>query len=266
MWKRVEAVVDDIRPLIQSVGIDAKVVDVIDQVVTIELVRTDAQARPDLQRLRDFVAKEVVHEIAEVTAVEFEGDLAAPAAAPAPTGTQVTFTPPDAEADTVVITLDRTAAPAATTVFDDAASAADWPLAAAALAGPGVVSVSGRDKRLIVARAADAAWEAVLPALENALSSTAAPADAGGDLRAAVEQLIEERINPALASHGGFIQVTEVQGSELWLLMGGGCQGCAQSQATLRQGVAQTIREALPQVTAIHDATDHAAGENPYFT
>lgn len=264
MWKRVEAAVDDIRPLIQSVGIDAKVVDVIDKVVTVELTRTDAQARPDLQRLRDFVAKEIVHEIDEVESVEFEGDLAPPAPAPAPSGPQVSYSPPDAEADTVVLTLDRTAAPAATTVFDDPASTADWPLAAAALAVPGVVSVIGRENRLIVARSEDAGWDAVLPALEKALGGAAAPADVG-DLRAAVEQLIEERINPALASHGGFIQVTEVKGSELWLLMGGGCQGCAQSQATLRQGVAQTIREALPQVTAIHDSTDHAAGENPYF-
>ena len=37
MWNRVEEVVDDIRPLIRSVGVDAKVVDVIDRVVTVEL-------------------------------------------------------------------------------------------------------------------------------------------------------------------------------------------------------------------------------------
>ena len=265
MWKRVEAVVDDIRPLIQSVGIDAKVVDVLDQVVTIELLRVDASARPDLQRLRDFVAKEVQHEIPEIQGVEFEGDLAASAPAATPAGSRVTYATPDAEADTVVLTLDRAAAPTATTVFDTADAAAEWPLAAAALAVPGVVSVVGRDTRLIVARDADAAWDTVLPALEAALSGPAVPGDSGG-LRAAVEALIEERINPALASHGGWIKVTDVQGSELTLLMGGGCQGCAQSQATLRQGVAQTIRDALPQVTAIHDATDQEAGENPYFT
>ena len=34
----------------------------------------------------------------------------------------------------------------------------------------------------------------------------------------------------------------------------------------LRQGMERMIREHVPEVTEIHDVTDHDAGENPYFS
>jgi Fe/S biogenesis protein NfuA len=34
---------------------------------------------------------------------------------------------------------------------------------------------------------------------------------------------------------------------------------------TLSQGIAQTIKEAIPEITNIIDVTDHASGENPYY-
>ena len=83
MWNRVEEVVDDIRPLIRSVGVDAKVVDVIDRVVTVELSRTDEDSNPDLVRLRTFVAREIQAEMPEVREVVFEGELAPPPPKPA---------------------------------------------------------------------------------------------------------------------------------------------------------------------------------------
>ena len=43
------------------------------------------------------------------------------------------------------------------------------------------------------------------------------------------------------------------------------CQGCAAVDVTLKHGVEAAIRAAVPQVTAIVDATDHAAGTNPYY-
>ena len=47
--------------------------------------------------------------------------------------------------------------------------------------------------------------------------------------------------------------------------MGGGCQGCSAASVTLRQGIHGTLRERVPEVGAIYDDTDHAAGLNPYF-
>jgi len=57
----------------------------------------------------------------------------------------------------------------------------------------------------------------------------------------------------------------DVKGDEVFVQMGGGCQGCAMSRMTLRQGVERMLREALPELSAVHDVTDHDSGENPYF-
>ena len=47
--------------------------------------------------------------------------------------------------------------------------------------------------------------------------------------------------------------------------MGGGCQGCAASSVTLRQGVHAAFRKASPYLGSILDETDHSAGKNPFF-
>lgn len=77
--------------------------------------------------------------------------------------------------------------------------------------------------------------------------------------------LITSRINPAVQSHGGFIELIDVLDHDIIVRMGGGCQGCASSTATLRQGIEQTFREEIPNLGQVIDATDHTAGVNPYY-
>jgi Fe/S biogenesis protein NfuA len=81
-----------------------------------------------------------------------------------------------------------------------------------------------------------------------------------------VRQLLDQQINPALAMHGGFAGLDRVEGDVAYVTMGGGCQGCAVSAMTLREGIARSIREAIPEITEVVDVTDHALGENPYYT
>ncbi len=80
-----------------------------------------------------------------------------------------------------------------------------------------------------------------------------------------LQQLLERHINPSLASHGGYAELVKMDGTVAHILMGGGCQGCAMSAATLRQGIEVMIAEAIPEITEIVDVTDHEAGENPFF-
>lgn len=87
-----------------------------------------------------------------------------------------------------------------------------------------------------------------------------------GPLAERVQELLDTQVNPAIAAHGGQILLADVKGTELFIEMTGGCQGCAMSRMTLRQGVERMIQQAVPEVTAIHDVTDHSAGENPYYT
>ena len=88
-----------------------------------------------------------------------------------------------------------------------------------------------------------------------------------GTVTERVNQLLEQSINPALASHGGFAQLVEiVDGTRAVVTMGGGCQGCAVSALTLREGIQKSILEHVPEITEVVDATDHEAGENPFYT
>lgn len=80
-----------------------------------------------------------------------------------------------------------------------------------------------------------------------------------------LQQLLDLHINPSLAAHGGYAELVKMEDTVAHILMGGGCQGCAMSAATLRQGIEVMIAEAIPEITEIVDVTDHEAGENPFF-
>jgi Fe/S biogenesis protein NfuA len=90
--------------------------------------------------------------------------------------------------------------------------------------------------------------------------------DLHGDIADKVRQLLDQAVNPMLAAHGGFASLVGVEDTKVFLSMGGGCQGCAVSAMTLREGIETQIRAAIPEVTDIVDVTDHDAGENPYYS
>ena len=81
-----------------------------------------------------------------------------------------------------------------------------------------------------------------------------------------VHELLETQINPAVAMHGGYIELLDVIDNNVYIRMGGGCQGCGMADVTLKAGVEELIRENIPAVGQILDTTDHAAGTNPYYS
>lgn len=86
------------------------------------------------------------------------------------------------------------------------------------------------------------------------------------EIASRIQMVIDSEINPGIASHSGVITLNRVTGNTVYITMGGGCQGCAASTITLRQGVHHAFRNEVPQVGAILDETDHAAGTNPYYS
>ncbi len=91
--------------------------------------------------------------------------------------------------------------------------------------------------------------------------------DLTGTLEEKVKQLLDLSINPALAAHGGFASLVKIEAETIvHVLMGGGCQGCSMSAQTLTEGIKTSIMEAIPEVTEVVDATDHTAGENPFYS
>jgi Fe/S biogenesis protein NfuA len=81
----------------------------------------------------------------------------------------------------------------------------------------------------------------------------------------AIQDLLDNKINPGVASHGGFVSLVDFKDETAYIAFGGGCQGCGMIDVTLKQGVEVMIKEAIPQVKEIVDTTDHSRGSNPYF-
>ena len=80
-----------------------------------------------------------------------------------------------------------------------------------------------------------------------------------------IQELIDERINPAVAAHGGQIELLDVEDDAIYIHMGGGCQGCGMANATLKHGIEAMIQEEFPEIKQVIDTTDHASGTNPYY-
>jgi Fe/S biogenesis protein NfuA len=89
--------------------------------------------------------------------------------------------------------------------------------------------------------------------------------DLDSDLARRVLAVLERDVNPNIAAHGGHAELVGIEGSTAYLRLGGGCQGCGMATVTLSQGIEVAITEAVPEIDAIVDVTDHASGNNPYF-
>ena len=86
-----------------------------------------------------------------------------------------------------------------------------------------------------------------------------------GAVAQAVMQVLEEQINPAIASHGGRAELVAVEDSIAYLRLSGGCQGCGMASVTLSQGIEVAILDMVPEITEVIDVTDHSSGDNPYY-
>jgi Fe/S biogenesis protein NfuA len=97
-------------------------------------------------------------------------------------------------------------------------------------------------------------------------SGVGAPSgDLDSDLARRVIAVLERDVNPSIAAHGGHAELVGIEGTTAYLRLGGGCQGCGMATVTLSQGIEVAITEAVPEIAAIVDVTDHASGNNPYF-
>lgn len=89
--------------------------------------------------------------------------------------------------------------------------------------------------------------------------------DLSDPFAARVVSVLEEQVNPSIASHGGRADLVAVEDLSVYLRLSGGCQGCGMAKATLSQGIEVILREAIPEIANVVDITDHADGTNPYY-
>ena len=82
-----------------------------------------------------------------------------------------------------------------------------------------------------------------------------------------INYFLQSEINPGLAAHGGMVSLVEVTEDDTAILQfGGGCQGCAAVDITLKNSVETTLLERIPELTGVQDLTDHSVNENAYYT
>ena len=182
--------------------------------------------------------------------------------------------------DTCTFTVDRTLLPGRSRFFGDNGQAVGSPLASRLFALPGVASVLLADNLATIGKARDRPWSELkvaigstirahlhsgLPALGGTADSHEILPVRGADICIAAQALLDAEMNPSVAAHGGKISVTGFDEGRLFVTMSGGCQGCASSRSTLRNGVESLILRAIPEIAEIVDTTDHMAGQKPYY-
>lgn len=153
------------------------------------------------------------------------------------------------------------------------------PLAKALFAIDGVSKVQVTGETVLVTRAWGHDWRVlkapIAAAIRRVLDSADRPlgdasdvtphGDSDAAILAAVTGILDRQANPAIARHGGRVSAERVENGVAYLRMSGGCQGCAASSVTLRNGVETMLRAAVPGIREIVDVTDHGSGTNPYY-
>ena len=163
-------------------------------------------------------------------------------------------------------------------VFSSPEAAAGHPVAQALFCVRGIISLSIDGREITVTKDSPTAWDALEKPIRYALATAAArieravqtgalPGESLSDnqMYDLIQLVFHEQINPSIASHGGRIELLDVQDAMATVRMSGGCQGCGMASVTLRQGIETTLRQLVPGLAGLTDITNHSAGTNPYF-
>jgi Fe-S cluster biogenesis protein NfuA len=156
--------------------------------------------------------------------------------------------------------------------FKSAESALDDPLAKSIFDVGDVVSVFYMDKMITVEKTDESEWDEVLPALAVPIRAAvglqvsngngrAAAAAVGGAIAAAamddpkvaeINQLLDERIRPYLASDGGWLEIVALEDNRLKIRYEGACGSCPSSLTGTLMAIENMIRDEIdPDIEVI---------------
>ena len=182
--------------------------------------------------------------------------------------------------DACKFTVSRIVHPGGPFFFDTKERAGGSPLVERLFALPGVAHVLVTENVVTVGKEPSAEWSRLKSAIGMAIRTqllTGVPAIletprnaiTGGrtdaEVHTVVQELLDREVNRSIADHGGQISIVDVHDGNLFIAMSGGCQGCAASQVTLRQGFEVMVRRVAPEIGDIVDTTDHTAGKKPFY-
>lgn len=174
-------------------------------------------------------------------------------------------------------TLSRSVGDSAAKMYTSRDDTSDSPVAEALLGVEGIQAVEITGNEVTAVKDSEARdWTVLEPEVRNAVNAASEQlGDGGADAADAskadditfnlVNEMFRTQINPALASHGGGVELIDVQEGVVVVRMQGGCQGCGMARVTLQQGVEAALKKAIPAVKGVRDVTDHARGAKPYY-
>jgi len=185
-----------------------------------------------------------------------------------------------ADPDTCKFIVSRTVHPGGPFFFGNKNRAAGSPLGERLFALTGVANVLIAESVVTVCKEPIASWSGLkaaigsvirmqlltgLPAILEMNAHTGAQGRSDAELNTAIQALLDKEVNRSIANHGGKISIVDIRQGKLFITMSGGCQGCASSKVTLRQGFEVMLKRVAPEIEEIVDATDHAAGKQPFY-
>lgn len=71
------------------------------------------------------------------------------------------------------------------------------------------------------------------------------------DISIRIQQVLDEKIRPAVAMDGGDIQLKNYKNGVAEVLLKGACAGCPSSTITLKHGVERMIKHYVPEVNSV---------------
>lgn len=74
------------------------------------------------------------------------------------------------------------------------------------------------------------------------------------EIIAAINELLETRVRPAVAGDGGDIAYRGFRDGVVYLTLQGSCSGCPSSTATLKHGIEGLLKHYVPEVTEVRAA------------
>lgn len=91
-----------------------------------------------------------------------------------------------------------------------------------------------------------------VPPPEEDMAVEERPEDA--EVIAAINELLETRVRPAVAGDGGDIAYRGFRDGVVYLTLQGSCSGCPSSTATLKHGIEGLLKHYVPEVTEVRAA------------
>lgn len=185
-----------------------------------------------------------------------------------------------ADPDTCKFIVSRSVHPGGPFFFSNKQRAAGSPLAERLFVLPGVANVFIAESVVTICKEQMPLWSGLkadvgtairkqlltgVPAFLEMHVHTGTQGRSDAELHAAVQELLDKEVNHSIANHGGKILIVDVRLGKPFITMSGSCQGCASYKVTLRQGFEVMLKRVAPEIEEIVDATDHAAGKQPFF-